>query len=917
MTGRNLAVLATVVFFGAATPTHAFEVLGVGTESLLGDDLTDIDNDGDQLLYAAPDELGFFDAEFFSSDEPGFEGGEFAFNVFDNILGPGNDKWCCGTSFPQIVGADFRNTHDASFLLTHFTVSSANDVPERDPRVWTIEGSNDGECWETIFIQSDPAASLWTERLQVIEFREGEDYDEQERAYSMFRMVTLATGLAGGAFFQIGEIEFFGEEDDPPADCIGAQCTDSVENVTCAFGPVGDGEGITVSWDETCECEDPTLLLIDGAEVASVEPGTTTAEIPATEFPDGVFSVEVRNCSGFGTTCSGFKTTSTGYIVGNSWLALGPFATPVACDGDETQLLTNHIGPDETLQCQFPADGDPVEGYEPGDPLFPDPDLASTFGYHPDAPTDDDGNPIWRPYQDATPTDADLDFDSDIAGNLNEHVLFIATWVENTSDEPIEISACFGSDDDPQAWLDDQLIWSTPACRGRGDCNDQVFFTLPPGVHVIKLGAWEQGGGWGVRFSLRDAATLEPIVDLADGLVALPIGASPFSEDIIFHGRTRPEGFEEPECGDGCSTVTDLTCERDDDGSVELVWTNPDGCDSEIRILAGNEELAVLPAGSDTFAIDGGDLESVSTLSVDNGSLAPASCSLIEFSDLLLGNDLTDLDDDGDPILYAPPDDFGLFDAEFFSSDEPGFEGGEFAFNVFDNVVGGGNEKWCCGTVFPQIVGADFSEFDGPFRLTHFTVASANDTPARDPRVWRIEGSNDGEEWTTIYSQDDPTSAVWTARNQVAVFRGGRDFPEQTEAFMMFRMITEATGLTAGAFFQISEIELFGDEGGGPVGALLLPGDVNLDRGFNIADMIALLNFLFGDGTLDACLAAPDVEPAEYTAAGFAVIDFNGDGGVNIADAIGGLNRLFGDGGPHVLGLECIRRPGTCVNACP
>jgi hypothetical protein len=100
-----------------------------------------------------------------------------------------------------------------------------------------------------------------------------------------------------------------------------------------------------------------------------------------------------------------------GYIIGQAWLALGPFATPIACDGSPTALLTNHIGPQESLACQFPADGDPVEGYVPGDPFSPDPATASTSSYHASAPVDEDENPIWRPFQDATPTNADLDFD--------------------------------------------------------------------------------------------------------------------------------------------------------------------------------------------------------------------------------------------------------------------------------------------------------------------------------------------------------------------------------------------------------------------------------------------------------------------------------------------------------------------------
>ena len=180
-------------------------ILGIGTEALIGNDLTDLGDDGDETAYSDTDTAGF-DATFFSSDEPGFGGGESAFNVFDNTLGPGNDKWCCGTGFPQIVGADLGREVE----LTHFTVSSANDIPGRDPRVWSIEGSSDGENWTTIFSHSDPNAALWNDRLQVIRFDAGSDFEAPTESYSQFRMVTESTGLTEGAFFQLGEIEFFG-----------------------------------------------------------------------------------------------------------------------------------------------------------------------------------------------------------------------------------------------------------------------------------------------------------------------------------------------------------------------------------------------------------------------------------------------------------------------------------------------------------------------------------------------------------------------------------------------------------------------------------------------------------------------------------------------------------------------------------
>ncbi len=68
--------------------TYAEEVLGTGTGSLLGGDLTDPENDGN------PEADVGYNAKFTSSEEPGFAGGENAFNVFDNQLGGGNAKWC-------------------------------------------------------------------------------------------------------------------------------------------------------------------------------------------------------------------------------------------------------------------------------------------------------------------------------------------------------------------------------------------------------------------------------------------------------------------------------------------------------------------------------------------------------------------------------------------------------------------------------------------------------------------------------------------------------------------------------------------------------------------------------------------------------------------------------------------------------
>ena len=180
---------------------QAEEILGTGTAALIGGDLTDPEDDG------APDADEGYNAIFSSNNEPGFGGGEFSFNVFDNILGGGNAKWCCGPGggIPEEglhVTAELEEAH----ALTHFTVSSANDAPDRDPTVWEVQGSNDGDDFTTIF--SHDGDSLWEQRLQVVRFDAGEDFDVQTIGYRFFRHVTFNT--VGG--FQLGEIEYFGDD---------------------------------------------------------------------------------------------------------------------------------------------------------------------------------------------------------------------------------------------------------------------------------------------------------------------------------------------------------------------------------------------------------------------------------------------------------------------------------------------------------------------------------------------------------------------------------------------------------------------------------------------------------------------------------------------------------------------------------
>jgi hypothetical protein len=177
------------------------EVLGTETEFLIGGDLTDPENDGDEV--AGPEDTSWNWKSITSNNEPGFEGGEFSYNVFDNQLAAGNGKWCCDDATdeaPKNITVEFFEP----VRLTHFTISSANDSPDRDPLAWQIQGSNDGETFEPIFVHDSDESQWGDVRHQVNKYT----LTNPAKPYTFIRWECTRTS---GTLYQIAEIEYFGE----------------------------------------------------------------------------------------------------------------------------------------------------------------------------------------------------------------------------------------------------------------------------------------------------------------------------------------------------------------------------------------------------------------------------------------------------------------------------------------------------------------------------------------------------------------------------------------------------------------------------------------------------------------------------------------------------------------------------------
>ena len=251
-------------------PSNSFsrEILGTGTGALIGGDLTDPENngvDGSNTNWNWTSILASVE-NYWSS--------EGAYNVFDNKVGSTDDKWCCGGS-PQWIYVKFSQ----AYVLTHFTITSGNDVPSRDPDIWRIQGSNNGTDWTDIFVYNNDGVSPFSDRYQVIRYNGNGDDFATPAAYSYFRY--YVSSQISGSSHQINELEFFGDADSTaptlssssPADNATGIAKDS--NIVLNFSENVDVESGNITIKKTSDDSTVETIDVTGAQVT----GTGTSQI--------------------------------------------------------------------------------------------------------------------------------------------------------------------------------------------------------------------------------------------------------------------------------------------------------------------------------------------------------------------------------------------------------------------------------------------------------------------------------------------------------------------------------------------------------------------------------------------------------------------------------------------------------------
>ena len=106
-------------------------------------------------------------------------------------------KWCVENKgiFPIVWEAKIPG--EQKIPLTRYTLTSGNDVPERDPKAWRFFGSQDGKTWTLLDERQD--APIWSGRKSAQPF----DFKNQT-AYSYYKFEFLANH--GAPHFQLAEI---------------------------------------------------------------------------------------------------------------------------------------------------------------------------------------------------------------------------------------------------------------------------------------------------------------------------------------------------------------------------------------------------------------------------------------------------------------------------------------------------------------------------------------------------------------------------------------------------------------------------------------------------------------------------------------------------------------------------------------
>lgn len=187
-------------------------------------------------------------------------------------------KWLV---FNQTATVTIVNTEQ--YVVSSYALTSANDVPSRDPVSWTLEGSNDGTDWSVIDEQSGQA---FTDRFQTVTYEITND-----TAYFQHRF-NFSSGNA--ATLQIAELAVTGVETLPTS-----LFTPNVASLSFEVYPNPVQDRLTIRDTDLTQSTVVRVISVTGRQL-STHRGDLSAGIDVSSLPSGTYFIQVENRGTFG-----------------------------------------------------------------------------------------------------------------------------------------------------------------------------------------------------------------------------------------------------------------------------------------------------------------------------------------------------------------------------------------------------------------------------------------------------------------------------------------------------------------------------------------------------------------------------------------------------------------------------------------
>ena len=155
--------------------------------------------------FMLPDDLTTTEGGQLTTSHQGVNSAEAPAMAIDNNL---TTKFCANINPAGTVWLRYRLREP--IVLTSYSISSANDAPERDPRTWRLQGSSDGRTWTDLDSRTD---ELFPSRYLTRTY----DVQPADTAFTWFRLYVQQRRDAASTVFQLSEWQLFGHVPEPDA----------------------------------------------------------------------------------------------------------------------------------------------------------------------------------------------------------------------------------------------------------------------------------------------------------------------------------------------------------------------------------------------------------------------------------------------------------------------------------------------------------------------------------------------------------------------------------------------------------------------------------------------------------------------------------------------------------------------------